>query len=762
MNHIYRIVFNRSLGVYQCVSELAKADGKSSGRSATHCRQSGLILSSLSIAMLSMILIDGAQATTYNGGYYTNLNEPVDKDGNTYPDPYPYPSAYIVGNDVVENVGTELVARYAIVGSSGSGKLTIRDQGKFFSDKVIVGNQLGSDGKVIVNNAGLLVGGYFNQREGKLIIGNYGKGSVTIEKGAFADVDRSIEIGNYENAIGELIVTGANSNLFMDDFLKIGNSGQGKVITADGAVVGVGGQVVVGTDTSGLGELLVTDVDTELFIGDDLIVGKAGKGSARIANGGAVEAKDVSIGEDAGSEANLAITDSNSYLRADGSLEIGVEGTGSVTLAEGALVEANGVSIGLSTDSEGDLTVTGSNSKLNIGSGFTDGSDLFIENDLYIGNEGKGKVTIADGGLVQAKDVHIGKEKDGEGDLTVTGSNSKLSSEDLVIGNKGKGIATIADGGLVQAKYAGIGQTKSSEGELTVIGNNSKLSVDIDLTIGYSGKGSATIADGALVEANSVDIGKLQDGKGDLTVTGNNSKLSVNRDLTVGYSGKGSAVIADGSSIETKYVSIGSLIDSEGDLNVTGSDSKLSAEELIIGEAGKGIATIADEGLVQANVISLGKTGKGTLNIIDNGLVVAKDVSRDERAKSSVINFDNGTLALLEPERLAKLFNNFTADSTINLASGGGTIDTNKFDITVFDDARITGNGSFTKAGTGKLVMNSANKAWTGNTNINQGVLELNGNYIMRKGEILGIGLNSLTDYGQLNVIGKADISKGT
>ena len=414
MNHIYRIVFNRSLGVYQCVSELAKADGKSSGRSATHCRQSGLILSSLSIAMLSMILIDGAQATTYNGGYYTNLNEPVDKDGNTYPDPYPYPSAYIVGNDVVENVGTELVVRYAIVGSSGSGKLTIRDQGKFFSDKVIVGNQLGSDGKVTVNNAKLLVGGYFNHREGKLIIGNYGKGSVTIEKGGLADVDKSIEIGKYKNAIGELIVTGTNSNLFMRDFLEIGNSGQGNVIIADGAVVGVDYQVVLGNDTSGLGELLVTDVGTDLFIGNDLIIGKAGKGNVTIANGGAVEAKDVSIAEDTGSEANLTVTDSNSYLRADGSLEVGVEGKGSVRIADGALIEANGVSIGLSTDSEGDLTVSGSNSKLNIGSGFTDGGDLFIENDLFIGNEGKGSATIADGGLVQAKDVYIGKETDGE------------------------------------------------------------------------------------------------------------------------------------------------------------------------------------------------------------------------------------------------------------------------------------------------------------------------------------------------------------
>ena len=32
MNAIYRVIFNRSLGIFQCVSELTRADGKERDR----------------------------------------------------------------------------------------------------------------------------------------------------------------------------------------------------------------------------------------------------------------------------------------------------------------------------------------------------------------------------------------------------------------------------------------------------------------------------------------------------------------------------------------------------------------------------------------------------------------------------------------------------------------------------------------------------------------------------------------------------------
>ena len=99
MNHIYRIVFNHSLGVYQCVSELAKAGGKSSGRSAISHRQAGVVLSTLSITVLGMLSISSVQATNYNNGQTTVITT----------------NPYLVTNDVVENTNTVLQTSDAIV-----------------------------------------------------------------------------------------------------------------------------------------------------------------------------------------------------------------------------------------------------------------------------------------------------------------------------------------------------------------------------------------------------------------------------------------------------------------------------------------------------------------------------------------------------------------------------------------------------------------------------------------------------------------------
>ena len=78
MNHIYRVVFNRSLGVYQCVSELAKSCGKSSGKSQVTNK---LVLAPLTIAILGLsgtamaadTVIDDGQRTEYNKNVACNF-----------------------------------------------------------------------------------------------------------------------------------------------------------------------------------------------------------------------------------------------------------------------------------------------------------------------------------------------------------------------------------------------------------------------------------------------------------------------------------------------------------------------------------------------------------------------------------------------------------------------------------------------------------------------------------------------------------------
>ncbi|MDO4427412.1 MAG: autotransporter outer membrane beta-barrel domain-containing protein [Moraxella sp.] len=67
------------------------------------------------------------------------------------------------------------------------------------------------------------------------------------------------------------------------------------------------------------------------------------------------------------------------------------------------------------------------------------------------------------------------------------------------------------------------------------------------------------------------------------------------------------------------------------------------------------------------------------------------------------------------------------------------------------------------KEGTGTLAMNASSKAWTGETHIDKGVLQLNGDYTMRDGEVLAVAVNDgANDYGKLIVKGTADIKDGT
>lgn len=77
MNHIYRVVFNHSLGVYQCVSELAKSCGKSSGKSQVATK---LIVAPIAVAMIGLsgtafsaeLVIDNGKRTEYQNNIALN------------------------------------------------------------------------------------------------------------------------------------------------------------------------------------------------------------------------------------------------------------------------------------------------------------------------------------------------------------------------------------------------------------------------------------------------------------------------------------------------------------------------------------------------------------------------------------------------------------------------------------------------------------------------------------------------------------------
>ncbi|ALF60516.1 autotransporter domain-containing protein [Psychrobacter urativorans] len=745
MNHIYRIVFNRSLGVYQCVSEIAKTQGKSSGRSAITNRRVGFSLRVLSLSILSVSALGtttSALAAIYNNGLTTNLGASysVSAAGDEVRGVNTVVKANALsisetrllvtdkGNIEIANTVTMdrdaaleikdnsmLTADRLYVGTEGSNNnLNISTSGQLQANTVYLGEYIGSKGDLTVT------GSNSQLNTESLRVGNYGKGNTTIANDGSVQA-KTVSLGHKNTGEGGLIVTGSNSQLTTGELLIIGRYGKGSTTIANGGSVRAN-TVYLGEYIGSKGDLTVTGSNSQLET-ESLRIGNYGKGSTTITNGSSVQAKTISLGHKDTGEGDLIVTGSNSQLNADELLIIGRYGKGSATIANGGYVRANLIDVGVLAGSEGDLTVTGSNSQLNT-------------NTSYVGRAGKGSATIADGGSVHTQDVYLGFLAGSKGNLTVTGSNSQLSTDNLYVGTTGKGSATVAGGGSIQSQVIYLGSKSKGEGDLTVTGSNSQLNTNIAY-VGFGDKGSATIADGGSAQASEIYLGFLAGSEGDLTVTGSNSQLNTNI-AYVGFGDKGSATIADGGSAQASEIYLGFLAGSEGDLTVTGSNSQLNTNGLQVGNQGK---------------------GKGTLNITDNGQVKTRSIGRGSDSKLSVINFDNGTLELAANQ--PALFNNFTSANTINLASGGGTIDTNEFDISVFNDARITGSGNFTKMGSGKLAMNSATKAWSGDTDINQGTLQLNGDYNMRKGEVLAIGLNTLTDYGQLKVTGSADISQG-
>ena len=105
--------------------------------------------------------------------------------------------------------------------------------------------------------------------------------------------------------------------------------------------------------------------------------------------------------------------------------------------------------------------------------------------DLTVGKSGKATVTINQGWVLSDGDVVVGNEGTKESTVTVTGTGSKLEFKDtLTVGKQGKGKLIVDGGGVVESnrsvaavkvadEAAGGGGT--STGTVEVKGQNSRL-----------------------------------------------------------------------------------------------------------------------------------------------------------------------------------------------------------------------------------------------------------------------------------------------
>ena len=299
MNHVYRVVFNRALGVYQCVSELAKSRGKSSGKSQVTTK---LLLTPLAVAVLCASGSAIADVT-YDDGATTAL--PSD-----------------VGVDETLNVtnGSTLTADVVAFGFKGTGALLV-NTGKFNASETIgLAIETGSNGSVKASGVETIISAK------NLNVGEVGTGDFVAEKGAKTTILDTVSIGLIEDSVGTVSLSDDNTSL-NTKVLGVGNRGKATFTVEKGADVTVETNTIIGNRNVSNGNAIITGQGSTLTSGT-ILVGNQGTGSLTVKDGASIEAKtDFVAGVAEGSNASATIQGPNTTAKAKRVL-IGNDGKG--------------------------------------------------------------------------------------------------------------------------------------------------------------------------------------------------------------------------------------------------------------------------------------------------------------------------------------------------------------------------------------------------------------------------------------------------
>ena len=423
-------------------------------------------------------------------------------------------------------------------------------------------------------------------------------------------------------------------------------------------------------------------------------------------------------------------------------------------------------------------------------------SELFINN--------KGTVTVNDiTGVV------------GNATIKVSGQFSSFNAQGILIGqNDGSGNLLVKSNGSVTADNLWIGnQELNAQGGNTgnVNIDNAIVNIANEVLVGAETQGNLNLTEQSRLTANQMRIGYNEGSVGEVVL--DKSTVSIgNNGLAVGLAGTGILDIKGGAISVSDLMVVGDAVTGIGTVNFdSGSNpngNNIKTNRLIIGGMGQGVMnikntydpvndswgygldvaqdiTIGDNttgvgqltvysSLAIANDIIVGNKGSGTLKVINNGFLGVNNISRGIDSTLSDVYFDRADLTISKDQ--ANLFANFTDKQPIKIGSNGLILDVLENNVTINPNAVLTGNvgsvdwenvkGGFAKIGTGTLTLSANSKQWTGETLITEGMLNINGDYIMAKNESLGIALDvedegNLNSYGKLLVNGTADISKG-
>ncbi|HEV8292684.1 MAG TPA: hypothetical protein VGP94_12210 [Tepidisphaeraceae bacterium] len=181
-------------------------------------------------------------------------------------------------------------------------------------------------------------------------LGTNGTGNLNIYGGGRLTTNGQAHIGVSAPAVGDVTVDGTGSNWTTNSLLVVGDAGKGIVTIDNGASISAAADGLIGSAAGSTGSVTVdgasgTDAST-MTIGGNLDVGTFGTAFLSITNQASVSSHDSFVGRNAGGKGTVKITDNfadwrctNLYVAGDAS---GPGGTGLVNIANNGLLNVTG------------------------------------------------------------------------------------------------------------------------------------------------------------------------------------------------------------------------------------------------------------------------------------------------------------------------------------------------------------------------------------------------------------------------------------
>jgi fibronectin-binding autotransporter adhesin len=440
-------------------------------------------------------------------------------------------------------------------------------------------------------------------------------------------------------------------------------------------------------------------------------------------------------------------------ITGDGRLDLsrgftaGYGNAGSLLISGGGQLTSRSGAIGMGYSDtgvvgNGTATVTGAGSRWDLSSTHFSGFELEVGARSLTG---QGTLTISDQGVVTAENIRVGWAR-GTGTVNITGAGSRLEASMTVIAGafEGTGTFNVTAGGVMEIDALELGTETNSTGTVIISGTDSLLTTTTHLIIGKSGTGTVTVSDAAhATVGGDTSIGSLTGGSGSLVVTGTGSLVELSGNLDLGNAGSGTLTVANNATARitgalklattnggnaTINLNSGGILElangaTDGDgtavINANGGTLRLTGAHLTTSAAvafGTGTTSVVDTGEYNATLSGLTsgaggltKTGSGTLTLIGNNSFsgVPGYTGHTTIAEGALQIGDGGTTGFLSSATI-------TNDSQLIF---------NRSDLTNYAGA-VSGSGSLTQAGTGRLILNG-NNTYTGVTTISAGSLEI-------------------------------------